>query len=192
MQSRARILAAGVTALIMLAMLWTIAVRSGDPEPSDTPEACLERMFQAMKAGDVAAYLDCFTGELLERLSNTAEAETERGFADYLRRLAAPIKGHAVLQHKTERSGPDRVRLVVDRVYADRQWEYQGYRLRREPGGWRIYAVDPAEPHDPPVPYGTPAAPAAPDRGAWKTPHARVQSWAAAPRRCHRSILTRT
>ena len=55
--------------------------------------------------------------------------------------------------------GPDQVRLVVDRVYEQRQWEYQGYRFRRESAKWKIYAIDPAEVHDPPVPYGTPAFP---------------------------------
>jgi hypothetical protein len=42
-------------------------------------------------------------------------------------------------------------------VYEQRSWEYQAYWLQRDAGVWRIHAIDPPEPHDPPVPYGTPA-----------------------------------
>ena len=155
-----RIVAGAVTALVFAALLIAAVVRSG-ASGAQTPEQCLEQMFQAMKEGDVTSYLRCFTGELRERLERNAKDQTTDRFSDYLKETVAPVKGRAV--YKTESSGDDQVRLVVDRVYEQRQWEYQGYRLRRESGDWRIYAIDPAELHEPPVPYGTPAF-ATPDK----------------------------
>lgn len=151
-----RVVAGAITGLILAALLIVAAVRSATPA-AQTPEQCLEQMFQAMKDGDVAAYLRCFTGELRERLERNSTEQTTEKFSEYLRETVAPVKGRAV--YKTESSGDDYVRLVVDRVYEQRQWEYQGYRLRRASGAWRIYAIDPAELHEPPVPYGTPAFP---------------------------------
>ena len=129
--------------------------------PADGPQACLEQMFQAMRAGDTRAYLACFTGELRNRLERTVADQSGAAFSEYLRQSMAPIKGRAILHHKTEYSGSDQVRMVVDRVYAGQPWEYQGYRLCRARGAWKIYAIDPAETHEPPVPSGTPAFPAA-------------------------------
>ena len=151
-----RIVAGSITALVLAALLVVAAVRSATPA-AQTPEQCLEQMFQAMKEGNVAAYLNCFTGELRDRLELNAKEQATEKFAGYLRETVAPVKGRAV--YKTETSGDDQIRLVVDRVYERRQWEYQGYRLRRESGTWKIYAIDPAELHYPPVPYGTPAFP---------------------------------
>jgi hypothetical protein len=153
-----KLTAAVITAMLLGALLVVAAVRSRGTATLDTPEACLEQMFQAMRSGDAAAYLDCFTGELRGQLERTAREQSTAGFSRYLVESAAPIKGRAVLQHRTLYSGPDQVRLVVDRVYENRPWEYQAYRLRRD-GTWKIYAIDPAEPHEPPVPYGTPAFP---------------------------------
>ena len=145
-----------ITALLLAALLIVAAVRSA-ARTADTPEQCLEQMFQAMKAGDVTSYVRCFTGELRERLERDANEQTTERFATNLRETVAPVKGRAV--YKTEVSGVDQIRLVVDRVYEQRPWECQGYQLRRESGSWKIHAIDPAELHDPPVPYGTPAFP---------------------------------
>lgn len=154
-----RIVAAAVTGLIIAGLLVTAAVRPRGTAPSETPEQCLETMFQAMKSGNVPEYLACFTGELREQLQRTARDQPSEAFSDYLKQTAAPIKGRAIQIDKTQQSADGWVRIVVDRVYEQRQWEYQGYRLRRESAGWNIYAIDPAEMHDPLVPYGTPAFP---------------------------------
>ena len=156
-----------MTGLVLAALLVAAVVRSSAPA-AQTPEQCLEQMFQAMKNGDVAGYLNCFTGELRERLVRNAKERTTQTFADYLKETVAPVKGRAV--YKTESASDDNIRLVVDRVYERRQWEYQGYRLRRESGVWKIYAIDPAELHEPPVPYGTPAFPAAENESPTDSP----------------------
>ena len=150
-----RIVSGVITALVLAALLIVAAVRSAAPT-AETPEQCLEQMFQAMKDGDVSAYLRCFTGELRERLEQNAKEQRNEKFAVYLKETVAPIKGRAV---KTEEASADHARLVVDRVYERRPWEYQGYRLRRESGAWKVFAIDPVELHEPPVPYGTPAFP---------------------------------
>jgi len=151
-------LAAGLTtAILITGLIILAAIQSRNRSAADTAEQCLEQMFQAMKAGDVAGYLACFSGELRERLVSTAQDQTREKFAQYLKDLARPIKGRAVMQDKIESSGPDTIRLVVDRVYDGRPWEYQAYRLRREAGSWKIYEIEPPVLHDPPIPYGTPA-----------------------------------
>ena len=154
-----RIVAAVATILILAGAVGGMLLRSGIDRLADTPEACLERMVQAMNDGNVALYLDSFTGELRQRLESTAKEQTYKRFARYLGESAEPIKGQAILRHKTEHAGADRVRMVVERVYAERQWEYQTYRLRNQAGVWRIYQIDPAQLFDPPVPYGTPVFP---------------------------------
>ena len=152
-----KLLAAVATALVITALLVATTLRSRGASSADAPEICLDQMFEAMKSGDVATYLKCFTGRLRDELERTAREQTPAKFSEYLKHSAATMKGRAIHHHKTEFSGPDQVRMVVDRVYEQRLWEYQAYRLRREAGAWQIYAIDAPEPHAPPIPYGTPA-----------------------------------
>jgi hypothetical protein len=151
-----RVVAGSVTTLILAALLIAAAIRSRDAV-AESPDRCLDRMYEAMKSGDVAAYLDCFTGELRERLDRDADEQSTPAFANYLRELASPIKGRALRSDQTQQLDSDHVRLVVDRVYDGRPWELQAYRLRPDAGRWKIYEIEPAELHEPPVPYGTPA-----------------------------------
>lgn len=158
--------AAGViTALVVAVLVISAGLRSSRRMADATPEQCLDRMFEATKRGDVASYLDCFTGDLRGQLEAAAAKDGAPAFCEYLKQVAAPIKGRAILHHKTEFSGPAEVRLVVDRVYEGRPWEFQTYRLQRESGQWRIAAVEPPQPHEPPVPYGTPVVTAPTDTG---------------------------
>jgi len=157
-------IAAVVTGAILGGAIVAAVVLRAAKFEADTPEACIDRMYEAMQQGDVDAYLACYTGKLRKQLDNTVLEQGKEQFAEYLRRTAAPMKGRAILHHKTEWSGKNKVRIVVDRVYEDRLWEYQAYRLKKEPDGWRIYAVEPAEPHEPPVPWGTPAIPLPPEQ----------------------------
>jgi len=155
-----KVIAGSVTVAVVLGAIMLASVLRGvSGGPAQTPEECVQRMLNAMEAADVESYLDCYTGELRQRLQRTADEQGRDAFAQYLKRTAAPIKGCAILHDKTQWSGNDKVRIVVDRVYENRPWEYQAYRLKRERDGWRIYAVEPAEPHKPPIPWGTPAIP---------------------------------
>ncbi len=155
-----KMVAGGVAAAIVLGAIMLAAVlRSARSGPAETPEECMQRMLSAMESADVESYLDCYTGDIRQQLQRTVQEQGQERFALYLKRTAEPIKGCAILHDKTQWSGEGKVRIVVDRVYQDRPWEYQAYRLKREPDGWRIYAIEPAEPHKPPIPWGTPAIP---------------------------------
>jgi hypothetical protein len=149
-----RLVAALVTVLVLATPLIIAAIRSRGTT-SDTPEKCIDQLYDAMRVGDVAAYVGCFSGELREQLEATVRRQGVGSFSNYLRETAAPIKGRALL--RMDYAGSDRVRVELDRVYEARMWEYQGYRLVRDSGTWKIYAIDPTELHDPPIPYGTPA-----------------------------------
>ena len=151
-----RFIAAAVTASALLAFLGMRVLRS-TPSSAETPEQCLEQMFLAMKDGNVSAFLACFTGELRERLDRDAKVQGTQKFAEYMKETVAPVKGRAI--YRSESADPEQAKVVVDRVFEGRPWEYQCYRLRRASGQWRIFALDPVELHDPPIPYGTPAYP---------------------------------
>jgi hypothetical protein len=143
---------------VCIGMLLLLAAVFGPRERvNDTPEKCLDQMFQAMKAGDVPKYLDCFAGELRDQLESTVRTQGTAGFANYLKETAGPVKGRALFG--AEYASADRAQLKVDRVYESRMWEYQNYRLDRRSGAWRIYSLDPVQLHEPPIPYGTPAFP---------------------------------
>ncbi len=153
-----KVVAGAITSLVLVGLLVGAGVWPRGLT-ADEPAACLTTMYDAMKAGHVANYLDCFGGELRERLERDAQDQATGKFAVYLKELAAPITGRAVMHDTSEQAGPDRARLVVERVYDGRQWERQAYRLRRDAGRWKIFEIEHAELFDPPVPYGAPAFP---------------------------------
>jgi hypothetical protein len=144
--------------LLLLTVPFIVAAIGSRPATSDTPEECIDQLYEAMKAGDVGAYLNCFSGELRQQLQATVRRQGAGSFSKYLQDTVAPVKGRA---SRTEYDRPDRARLQLDRVFEARMWEYQAYRLECQSGVWTIYAIDPAELHEPPIPYGTPAYPAA-------------------------------
>jgi len=154
-------LAAGVLTLFVLTAPVIVTALRSRTSPNDTPEKCIDQLYEAMKTGDVRAYLNCFSGDLRDQLETTVRTQGTNSFSTYLKETVSPIKGRALL--RTDYAGSDRVRVELDRVYEARMWEYQGYRLEREAGIWKIYAIDPVELHDPPIPYGTPAYPTSSD-----------------------------
>jgi hypothetical protein len=151
-----RFIAAGATTLLLASLLVGAALQMRRP-PLDSPEKCLDQMFQTMRAGDVPNYLACFSGELREQLDATVHQQGRSSFADYLKDISAPIRGRTVFE--PEYVAPGRARVKVDRVYEARMWEYQRYQLAQQAGSWTIYAIDPVQYHEPPVPYGAPAFP---------------------------------
>ncbi len=159
MVGRTKLVAGAATAVLIGAIAPLAIMRA--PGSTDAPEAVLDQLLQAMQQGDVAAYLACLTGEPRDAARRDVESRRGGEFGAELRRAAAEIKGQALL--KTESRGPDEVYVLVDRVYEKRPWELQAYRLRRERGRWLIFAIEPARPHDPPVPYGTPVVTATPE-----------------------------
>ena len=152
-----RFLAALITAAIFGAVLW---FGRGDVPPSpatgsgaDTPDRCIQRMFEAAAVGDVATYVDCFSGRERERLERELADGRREALARSLTDAVATLRGRAVFADGP--IGDDRARYTVDRVYESRT-ERQTYEMVRESGTWRIESVRTAQPFQPDTPYGTP------------------------------------
>jgi hypothetical protein len=116
------------------------------------PEDGIYTMFDAARAGDAQAYLDCFSGPLREQLAATAREDAK--FKEYLIRQNSTVQGMAVTV--TDRPNADEARVRVEYVYSDHN-EVQNVHLKREGARWKITNLDGAQPVQPLVPYGTKA-----------------------------------
>ncbi|MGA3323342.1 MAG: hypothetical protein ABSF45_02630 [Terriglobia bacterium] len=116
------------------------------------PEDGIYAMFDAARAGDAQAYLDCFSGPLREQLAATAKEDAK--FKEYLTRQNSAVQGMAVTV--TDRPNPDEARVRLEYVYSDHN-EVQNLHLKREGARWKIINMDGAQPTQPLVPYGTKA-----------------------------------
>ena len=156
-----RIVAALATLLILAAVLWLgrAAPTPMDVAPSaaasDTPEACIERMFAAAQRGDVTAYLDCFTGSERDRLERELAGQPREVFARSLQEAVVGLKGRAVFRNDASEAAADTASYTIDRVYEGRT-ERQRYQLSRQSGLWRIQSVATASPFQPEKAYGSP------------------------------------
>ena len=116
------------------------------------PEDGIYAMFDAARAGDAQAYLDCFSGPLRDQLAATAKEDAK--FKEYLIRQNSAVQGMAVTV--TDRPNADEARVRVEYVYSDHN-EVQNVHLKREGSRWKIINIDGAQPVQPLVPYGTKA-----------------------------------
>jgi hypothetical protein len=153
------VLAGLITAAILGAVLM---IARNDPQPpsggddaADTPQACIDRMFQSATDGDVDGYLNCFTGEERERLQRELSGQSREAFGHALAAAVAELKGRAVYAAGDPSADGAETSMIVERIYASRM-ERQTYELTREKDGYRISAVQAASSHQPDKPYGTP------------------------------------
>jgi hypothetical protein len=116
------------------------------------PEDGIYAMFDAARAGDARAYLDCFSGPLREQLTATAKEDAK--FKEYLVRQNSAVQGMAVTL--TDRPNADEARVRVEYVYSDHN-EVQNVHMKKEGSRWKIINIDGAQPVQPLVPYGTKA-----------------------------------
>lgn len=120
------------------------------------PEGTVYAMFEAVGKGDVAGYLDCYRGELLDRLKAAARESGEARFAEDLRRRGEGMTGIAISRPPGDAEASTGAAVLrVEQVFRDRN-EAQDYSLRRERGRWRIEGIGPANTVKMPIPYGTP------------------------------------
>lgn len=119
------------------------------PEPRDA----IYQMLDAARAGDDAAYLACFTGQMATALRQSRTEMGSQAFSRYLSDTNKEIKGIALSEpvSLTDRE----VRVRVEYVYQDRNEAQQIY-LEKTADGWRIARVDSTERVKTLVPYGTP------------------------------------
>lgn len=123
------------------------------PKEPPSPQDAIYAMLDAARAGNVAAYLACYSGAMQASLQQSVRESTEAGFAKYLRDSNAAIKGVAVSDPPA--GGDNEVSVRVEYVYQERN-EAQTVHLERVSGAWRIARVDGAERIKTLVPYGTP------------------------------------
>jgi hypothetical protein len=116
------------------------------------PEDGIYAMFDAARAGDARAYLDCFSGPLREQIAATAKEDAK--FKEYLVRQNSAVQGMAVTV--TDRPNADEARVRVEYVYSDHN-EVQNVHMKKEGSRWKIINIDGAQPVQPLVPYGTKA-----------------------------------
>ncbi|HYM09633.1 MAG TPA: hypothetical protein VEU62_02810 [Bryobacterales bacterium] len=119
------------------------------PEPRDA----IYKMLDAARAGDAAAYLACFSGQMEAALRQSQSEMGPPRFSQYLSDTNKEIKGIALSEPVsiTDRE----VRVRVEYVYQGRN-EAQQFYLEKLSGLWRISRIDSTERVKTLVPYGTP------------------------------------
>lgn len=152
-----------------LALLGAAVYFGRDRSPSDaasaaSPAECVERMFAAAERGDIEAYLACFTGAELRRLSAERDAQPRERFAAALVESVRPLKGRAI-NGPSNAPGGDRAKLEIERIY-EHHGERQSYVFRREADGWRIESIGAVERFQQAIPYGTPVYDLSPEAEA--------------------------
>ena len=133
-----------------------IARRSGSPtQPAAAaaPRDTIFAMLEAVRTGDVRAYLRSYTGQMEANLNQILREKEADGFKKYLQTVNAELKGVALQEPRFVSA--DEVEVRVEYVYQDRN-ETQTMFLEKRPEGWKIGRVESAERIKTLVPYGTP------------------------------------
>jgi hypothetical protein len=122
------------------------------PPRLETPQDALYKMLDAARAGDTKAYLDCFTGELRQNLSQVIKEKSARDFSKFLTAQNSAFTGVAV----SVIENPDiaNTRLRVEYIYPGRN-EVQTVYLRRDEEKWKIFEVTGSEQIKTLIPFGT-------------------------------------
>jgi len=116
------------------------------------PEDAIYGMLDAARAGDVKAYLDCFSGPVRDQLVQAVRESTESTFSSYLIDQNAAFQGVAV--SVVDRPSVEEARVRVEYVYGDRN-EGQILSLKADSDRWKIVAIAGAEAIKTLIPYGT-------------------------------------
>jgi hypothetical protein len=158
---------ASVTAVVIAtALLGTVAKSKGwrfsDLSPQSfarslkpvekTPEDAIFTMLDAARLADPQAFLDCYSGQLKDQLSQTEKESGEAKFATYLKTSNVAVQGVVVSTPQPEADGFVKVR--VEYVYRDRN-EVQFVYLSKVGSAWKISKVDGSERVKTLVPFGT-------------------------------------
>ena len=123
------------------------------PKEPPSPQDAIYAMLEAARAGNVTAYLACYSGNMQASLQHSVRESGEEGFAKYLRDSNASVKGVAVSEPQP--AGDSEVAVRVEYVYQERN-ETHTMHLEKSSGSWKIARVDGAERVKTLVPYGTP------------------------------------
>jgi len=147
---------ASIVTFLLLAGLLIVGVvrrtRTGQNAEA-TPQDAVYGMLSAARAGDIAGYLDEYTGRMETDLKQAVAEKTEAAFRSYLQSVNAEVKGVAVFDPKKLSDREAEVR--VEYVFQDRN-EAQTMYLVKIGERWKIARVDGSERVKTLVPYGTP------------------------------------
>ena len=170
-----RIVAGLLTTIIMGVMTWTALSRPRASSPSSTASmpdsgfqdssfqkrpdlkgatACIERLLEAARAGDVAAYIQAFGGPAHARLAREVDEIGRDIFALRLRRAGVARKGHAVFAPEPDGDRLDGAAITVESTFADRI-ERQTFRLEQANRRWLVTEIETAREHVPKNPLGS-------------------------------------
>ena len=144
-----------VTALLIVTAVVYFAQRKQSPVSKvaeASPEDVIWQMMDATRAGNVQAYLRCFTGALKQNLEKSVSEMGEPQFSGYLKRLNDEVTGVAVSD--LERANDAEASVKVEFVFRSKN-EAQKHHLRLIEKSWKIDQVDGAERIKTLIPYGT-------------------------------------
>jgi hypothetical protein len=131
---------------------WSLSTVLSSLKPKlPTPEDGVYAMLDAAREGNIRAYLDCYSGSLLDRLKQSLAESGEDEFTKYLHAANARIQGVAMTA--PEQVTADEVKLRIDYVYTDRT-EAQTVYLRKDSRRWRIYRIDAVQLRKTLIPFG--------------------------------------
>ncbi len=116
------------------------------------PEEVVFKMIGSARAGDLEGYLDCFCGEIREKLSRQVEREGAGGVAEDLRRSTKDLAGVCVTGSTPGAYGE--VELDVEFVFPTRT-ERQRLRLVEQGREWRVSDLPGAQYTKPVERYGS-------------------------------------
>jgi hypothetical protein len=117
-----------------------VADRSPASDGETNPAtARVQRLLEDASKGDVASYLDAFSGTLRKRLEQQADERGREAFAADLRAASRSRKSHAVFAADADE--PNSARVLVETVFPDHNAR-QTYRLERATSGWFVVEVE--------------------------------------------------
>jgi hypothetical protein len=130
-----------VAAFIALSQRERLAGMKWGQAKAATPEDMIWQMSDAARTGNVAAYLDCYSGALRRNLEKTATEMGEARFSKYLKQLNNEITGIAVSD--LAQANAQEAELRVEFVFRG-QTQAQSHHFRLVGGKWKIDAVETA------------------------------------------------
>ena len=149
-------IAAAVGVAVVLAVVLVVGQLDREPIGGDgdagfptDAAGTVSRMLAAEKEGDVAAYLECFDGQLLDILKQQLADSSKR--TAMLRGGAADLKAYTLTEPEAD---GDTSTLVLERIFADYNAN-QEVTLRRDGEEWHITALGTVQRNTPEIPYGT-------------------------------------
>jgi hypothetical protein len=155
-----RIVAGLLTIAALMAIVRWKSGTKASVQPLESPEACVQRMFQSASEGNLDQYFACFSQSMRQQLQQDLPVDSESA-SKSLRASTANLKGWALVDPPGANGG-SKCELTVEWIYATRV-DKQKLELQRVSDGWLITRVERIQPVQPAIPYGTPVFGVAPE-----------------------------